>query len=54
MLPLDEELSEQQEDKTYNKIEKEELIEIIQEILEKKDVFRMTLFLFPLQKIALV
>ncbi len=35
VLPLDEQLSEQQEDKTYNKIEKEELIEIIQEILEK-------------------
>ncbi|AWI34236.1 RNA polymerase sigma factor FliA [Helicobacter apodemus] len=35
VLPLDEQLSGQQEDRTYNKIEKEELIEIIQEILEK-------------------
>lgn len=35
VLPLDEQLSGQQEDRTYSKIEKEELIEIIQEILEK-------------------
>ena len=34
ILPLDEELSASQDDKTYNKIEKEELIEIIQKILE--------------------
>ncbi|VEJ06853.1 flagellar biosynthesis sigma factor [Helicobacter pullorum] len=34
ILPLDEELSASQDDKTYNKVEKEELIEIIQKILE--------------------
>ncbi|EES90059.1 RNA polymerase sigma factor FliA [Helicobacter canadensis] len=34
ILPLDEELSAAQEDKTYNKIEKQELIGIIQNILE--------------------
>lgn len=34
ILPLDEELSTSQDDKTYNKVEKEELIEIIQKILE--------------------
>ncbi|WP_104722059.1 RNA polymerase sigma factor FliA [Helicobacter mesocricetorum] len=35
VLPLDDQLSIQQDDRTYNKIEKEELIEIIQEVLEK-------------------
>lgn len=34
ILPLDEELSASQDDKTYNKVEKEELIDIIQKILE--------------------
>ncbi len=34
ILPLDEELSISQEDKTYNKIERQELVEIIQSILE--------------------
>ena len=34
ILPLDEELSASQDDKTYNKVEQEELIEIIQKILE--------------------
>lgn len=34
ILPLDEELSASQDDKTYNRVEKEELIEIIQKILE--------------------
>ncbi|MDY4426393.1 MAG: RNA polymerase sigma factor FliA [Helicobacter sp.] len=34
ILPLDEELSATQEDKTFNKIEKQELVEIIQNILE--------------------
>lgn len=34
ILPLDEELSASQDDKTYNKVEKEELVEIIQKILE--------------------
>ena len=34
ILPLDEELSATQEDKTFNKIEKQELAEIIQNILE--------------------
>ena len=34
ILPLDEELSASQDDKTYNKVEKEELIEIIPKILE--------------------
>ena len=33
-MPLDEELSATQEDKTFNKIEKQELVEIIQNILE--------------------
>lgn len=35
LMPLDEQLSASLEDKTYSAIEKEELIEIIQEILEK-------------------
>lgn len=34
ILPLDEELSASQEDKTYNKIERQELVEMIQSVLE--------------------